>query len=260
MEAAATVIDSHVHLKHGDAAGTEYSAAEIVRTMDAVGIDRSVVFAMSTTTRRSIEMAEEAVAQFPDRLTPYVYALPSYERPVCRELEEALSERGFRGIKIHAGECILAEYVIDPVLELAGRYRVPCLIDLLGDLDAAESMVRRFPQTSIIIAHLGRYLCSDEELIDRFIDLAAGSANVYLDVSGVVATSKIRDAVERVGSSRVVWGTDGPHEAPDTVSFAKGELDKVRALGLTREAEQDVLGAGLARLLGMPGSSACSPG
>jgi len=51
------IIDSHVHLKHGDAQRTEYSAEAIVRTMDAVGIDQSIVFAMSTTTRRSIEMA-----------------------------------------------------------------------------------------------------------------------------------------------------------------------------------------------------------
>lgn len=50
-----------------------------------MGIDKSVVFAMSTTTRCSIEMALEAVRKYPDRLIPFVYALPSYERV---ELEE----------------------------------------------------------------------------------------------------------------------------------------------------------------------------
>ena len=65
------IIDSHVHLKHGDAERTEYAPDEIVRVMDAVGIDKSVVFAMSTTTARSVEMAEAAVARFPDRLIPY---------------------------------------------------------------------------------------------------------------------------------------------------------------------------------------------
>ncbi len=38
------VIDSHVHLKHGDAQGTEYSPEVIMQTMDKVGIDLSVVF------------------------------------------------------------------------------------------------------------------------------------------------------------------------------------------------------------------------
>lgn len=58
------IIDSHVHLKHGDAQKTEYRAEEIVRTMDAVGIQKSVVFAMSTTTQRSIEMVQRALLGF----------------------------------------------------------------------------------------------------------------------------------------------------------------------------------------------------
>lgn len=119
------IIDAHCHLKHGDAEKTEFAAEDVVRSMDATGINKSVVFAMSTTTRHSIDLAEQAVAQFPDRLIPYVYALPSYERPVVTELEEAISERGFRGIKIHLGECTLADYVIDPVMELAGRLARP---------------------------------------------------------------------------------------------------------------------------------------
>jgi hypothetical protein len=245
------ICDSHAHLKHGDTAHTEYSAEAIVRTMDAVGIDKSVVFAMSTTTKRSIEMAEQAVAEFPDRLLPYVYALPSYERPVYQELEEALAKRGFRGIKIHAGECSLAEYIIDPVLELAGRYQAPCLIDLLGWHGVAESLARRFPQTKIIIAHLGRYLCTDEQLLDRFIGLGEKHENVYLDVSGVVMLGKIKEAVARLGASKLIWGTDGPHKAPDTVSFARLEMAKMRIAGLDRQAEQELLGGSIARLLGL---------
>ena len=62
------ICDSHCHLKHGDAEGTEYSPKAIVEMMDAAGIEKAVVFAMSTTTKRSVEMAEDAVREFPDRL------------------------------------------------------------------------------------------------------------------------------------------------------------------------------------------------
>ncbi|MBS7610501.1 hypothetical protein KEJ19_08140 [Candidatus Bathyarchaeota archaeon] len=65
------IVDSHVHLKHGDVNRTEYRAETIVYTMDTVGIDVSVVFAMGTSTNRSIEMALEAHRRFPDRLIPY---------------------------------------------------------------------------------------------------------------------------------------------------------------------------------------------
>ena len=48
------IIDSHVHLKHGDLAGTEYGADTIVRVMDAAGIEKSVVFAMATGAARAV--------------------------------------------------------------------------------------------------------------------------------------------------------------------------------------------------------------
>ncbi len=243
------VIDSHVHLKHGDAARTEYSPEVIVQVMDAVGIARSVVFAMSTTTQQSIQMAQRAVAKFPDRLIPFVYALPHYERPVIREIAEALAGGIFRGIKIHAGECTLAEYVIDPVLKLAGCAGVPCLVDCVGHLAAARRMARSFPQTTIIIAHMGRYLSRDPKLIDQFLDLAAECPNVFLDTSGVVLVEKISEAVERLGSERLIWGTDGPHPQPDLASFARAELDKIRGLSLSPEEKANILGRNIARLL-----------
>lgn len=245
------IIDSHVHLKHGDAQKTEYSAETIVETMDAVGIDKSLVFAMSTTARRSIEMARDAVDRFPGRLIPYVYALPSYESVVLNHLDEAISELGFRGIKIHMGECTLAEYVIDPVIELAGRLGVPCLIDCLGRYSPIERIAGKFVQTKIIVAHLGRYLCQEASLIDRFIRIAEGHSNILLDASGVVITGKIREAIDRIGSERVIFGTDGPHESPDTVTYARNELSKIRDLGLEPDDEAAVLGGAIASLLGV---------
>lgn len=243
------IIDAHVHLKHGDAQRTEYLAETIVRIMDEVGVGRSIVFAMSTTTRRSIEMAQDATRRFPDRLIPFVYALPHYGRAVVEELDEAISSLGFRGIKLHAGECTLAEYVTDPVIELAGQRGVPCLIDCIGQYNAIQRMAETFPETNLIVAHLGRYLCKDESLMDRFIALAETHTNVFLDVSGVVIPRKIREAVRRVGSKRVIFGTDGPHEAPDTVAYARTELDKIRRLKLDPEDEKAVLGGAIAELL-----------
>ncbi|MGB9597494.1 MAG: amidohydrolase family protein [Candidatus Poribacteria bacterium] len=243
------IIDSHCHLKHGDAQRTEYSAEAIVSVMDSVGIDKSIVFAMSTTTSHSIEMARDAVEKFPDRLIPYVYALPSYNDVVLSQLEQAISTLGFRGIKIHAGECTLAEYVIDPVIDLAGRSGVPCLIDCLGRYEAIDRMAGKFSQTKIIVAHFGQYLCKDESLIERFIRLAERYDNVSLDTSGVIIVSKIKEAVKRIGAGRVIFGIDGPHESPDLIMFARAELDKIRMLNLDPQDEIAVLGGNIANLL-----------
>ncbi|MBM3333314.1 amidohydrolase family protein [Candidatus Sumerlaeota bacterium] len=243
------IVDSHAHLKHGDAARTEYSPEVIVDTMDKVGIAKSVVFAMSTTTQRSIEMAERAVKKYPDRLIPYVYALPHYERPVIKEIERALSGGLFRGIKIHVGECTLADYVIDPVLKLAGKRNVPCLIDLGGRYADAKRMAAAFPETKLIVAHMGRYLSTDRNLIDQFIGLAENCANVLLDVSGVVVLEKIVEAVRKIGSTRLIWGTDGPHEKPDTVGFARTELNKITQLDLPEQDKRNILRQSIVGLL-----------
>jgi predicted TIM-barrel fold metal-dependent hydrolase len=243
------IIDSHVHLKHGDAKGTEYSVETIINTMNAVGIDKSIVFAISTTTKHSIEMAQEAVGKFPDRLIPYVNVDPSYEKAILAEIDEAVSKLGFRGMKIHLGYGVPAEEVMNPFLHLASERGAPCLIDCVGRYDVVERMAENFPATKIIVAHLGKYLCKDEALIDKFISMSEAHSNIFLDVSGVVIPKKITEAIQRVGSNRVIFGTDGPHEAPDTIGFARAELDKIRTLNLNPNDEAMVLGSAIAELI-----------
>jgi len=245
------IIDSHVHLKHGDAQGTEYSPETIIKTMDTVGIDKSIVFAISTTTKHSIEMAQEAVGKFPDRLIPYVNVDPSYEKSILEEINAAVSNLGFRGMKIHLGYGVPAKEVMNPFLIFAGENRVPCLIDCVGRDDVVEKMAADFPETKIIVAHLGKYLCKDETVIDSFIDMADNYNNILLDVSGVVMPEKIIEAVKRIGSNRVIFGTDGPHESPDTIGFANTELDKIRRLNLRSNDESMILGGTIAELLGI---------
>jgi len=108
-------------------------------------------------------------------------------------------------------------------------------------------VARTFPETKIIVAHLGKYLCRDEALINKFIHTAKAQENIFLDVSGVVMPRKIKEAVNIVGSNRVVFGTDGP--APDAVGYVRAELDKIRKLDLSQDDERAVLGGTIAKLL-----------
>lgn len=246
------IIDAHVHLRHGDERRTEYKPESIVEIMDAVGIDKSVVLAICTTTSRSIHMARRAAGMFPRRLIPFAYALPSFTTIVMRELEEALLDLGFKGVKIHAGECGLAEYTVGPVIGLAGEMGVPCLIDCLGRYADIERMARAHPDAKIIVAHMGKYMCTDEALIDRFIQLAEEHENLYLDTSGVVLTGKIVEAVDRVGADRLIFGTDGPRRKPTTVEYAREQLEKIRGLPISTAEKAQILGRTIADLLEIP--------
>jgi uncharacterized protein len=64
-----------------------------------------------------------------------------------------------------------------------------------------------------------------------------------LETSGVSMHSKIREAVERVGEGRVVFGSDYPFHDYSV------ELQKVKVAGLTERQEEMVLYDNAKRLL-----------
>ncbi|WP_437200944.1 amidohydrolase family protein [Planctomicrobium sp. SH664] len=245
------IIDCHVHLKHGDIAGTEWQAGQIVELLDQTGIDKAIVFAMKTTTARSIEMAAAAVKEYPDRLIPFLYGLPSYEGPVLQQVEQAVTEQGFRGIKIHVGECSLAEYIIDPLLRLAGTFPIPCLIDVSGNSTTAARMARSFPNTPLWFAHMGKYNSTNATQIDEFIRVAKDHDNVWLDLSAVGLPEKIEEAADLLGAERLLWGTDGPYKHPTTVEYVQSEMNKVLKSKLSQSQQDLILGGNVRRLLNM---------
>ena len=49
----------------------------------------------------------------------------------------------------------------------------------------------------------------------------------------------------------MIFGTDGPQQAPDTVSFARAEVSRIRGLNLDDSAKQQILWGNIARLLGL---------
>ncbi len=202
-------------------------------------------------------MAREAVEKFPERLIPYAFVDPSYERGNLKVIKGAIQRFGFRGLKVHFGYRVPSYKELVPFIELAREHSAPCLIDCVGRGEIVEKLARDFPEAKTIVAHFGKYLCEDEAVLDRFIGIAEAFGNIYLDSSGVIVTRKIREAVHRVGCHRVIFGTDGPHEAPDTVTFALNELRKIRGLGLRPEEEAAVLGEAIAKLLGIGKGLTC---
>jgi predicted TIM-barrel fold metal-dependent hydrolase len=69
--------------------------------------------------------------------------------------------------------------------------------------------------------------------------------NIVLETSAMPYPAKIREAVERIGAARVIFGSDGPVSSPVL------ERDKVMIAGLTPEDTALVLGENAAQLLGV---------
>ena len=71
--------------------------------------------------------------------------------------------------------------------------------------------------------------------INASIDIAARNPNVYLETSGMPMHTKIKEAVDRVGVERVLYGSDVPFHHPAV------EIMRVQVSGLGPEELECVL-------------------
>src|SRR4029453_19067225 len=89
-----------------------------------------------------------------------------------------------------------------------------------------------FPAVKVIIGHMGH---GHLVYINASIDIAARNANVYLETSGMPMHTKIKEAVERVGVERVLYGSDSPFHHPAV------EILRVQVSGLSEQELDHVM-------------------
>ena len=243
------IIDFHCHLGRGDVppAGPlqhDLYPDQVLRQMDEAGVDRTVVFPVTYADYRAAnrELAGY-VARYPDRLIGFGRVRDTDDGPEI--VTEAVEELGLKGFKIHHGcDRISPESPgLERVLERIEELGVPVIFDAFAHnvpkaLPAAERL-----SSPVVLAHMGGLW--NVGAIDACIACAERNGNVYLETSSVLLYSKIEEAVRRIGSGRVIFGTDGPpiHPLP--------EITKIRILRIPEEAKADILGLNAARLLGL---------
>ncbi len=123
-----------------------------------------------------------------------------------------------------------------PIVEFAGKARIPVAIHSghppfslpwsIGEL------AEMYPEVRIVMLHMGH---AHGVYIQAAINTAKKFDNIILETSGVSMHSKIREAVEKVGETRVVFGSDYPFHDYSV------ELQKVRVAGLTEKQRGLVL-------------------
>jgi predicted TIM-barrel fold metal-dependent hydrolase len=165
------------------------------------------------------------------------------------EVERFLGHPKFLGLKLHP---LLDGYhpndqSVHPLMELlraAGG--LPVLVHSGHPIFtlpwSIEELAVSFPDVPLVMAHMGH---GNVVYINASIDIAERRPNVYLETSGMPMHSKIKEAVERVGVDRVLYGSDVPFHHPAV------EILRVRVSGLGSEELEQVLRAnGRALFLG----------
>ena len=96
------IIDFHGHVGRWDSLDMVDDPAEMLRSMDAVGIDKSCVFNIfHPDGQPGNDQTAAFVARHPDRFIGFAYVCPTCPDTVRPELERAIDELGFRAIKIY---------------------------------------------------------------------------------------------------------------------------------------------------------------
>ncbi|MEM2226830.1 MAG: amidohydrolase family protein [Candidatus Bathyarchaeia archaeon] len=170
------------------------------------------------------------------------------EKDCIRDLKEYLGMENFVGIKMHP---LFDGYtpdspIVRPVASVAEEAGVPiqfhCGHPPFSLPWSYEPLAREFPNVKIILLHMGH---GHIVYINGAIDVAERNPNIYLETSGMPMHAKIKEAVERIGGDRVIYGDDAPCGHPSW------ELEKVRASGLGEGDLRKVLGENAKRLYGL---------
>jgi L-fuconolactonase len=267
------IIDAQVHTYERNHPGRPWHAVltgppevtgdQMVASMDAVGVDGAVLVSAFTMYRYDASYAIAVQKRHPDRFAVVKPVDPA--NPAAAEiLADWKRTPGAVAARMLLARGGLTEDAADPglnrVLAEAARCSLPLNLHIAGRLDQGIALIRRHPDTQIVIDHLGLVQPHEPPVpkepwteLPKVLTLAK-LPNVAIKISGACTLSHqpfpyndIWDPVCRVidafGIDRCLWGTDWTR-AVKFLTYAQGvdafhatnrisESDKVKLMGGT---------------------------
>lgn len=238
------IIDCHCHAGKGDLMtapwNTDAPIEPYLRRAQAAGIDKTIVFAPfhSDYAKANVQVAH-IVARYPNRLIGFAFVHPIRDaNRIFPMVEHAVTHLGFRGLKVHGRDGMPTR----EVCKAAQAFRLPVLVDVIGQVHVVDMLASQYPDINFIIPHLGSFR-GDWRAHQQVVDQLVRYPNVYADTSGVRRFDYIAQAVSRAGAHKVLFGSDGPWLHPGV------EIHKIRLLRLSQREEASILGGNVLRLL-----------
>jgi predicted TIM-barrel fold metal-dependent hydrolase len=230
-------IDAQVHTYERDHPGRPWAAVltgppevtgdDMVRAMDAVGVDGALLISVFTMYRYDASYAIAVRNKYPGRFALIKPVNPS-DPGVVDTIADWAATPGAVGIRIMMNREVSedpADPGINRVLAAGARHGLPVNILCWGRLEQARALAARNPDTSIVIDHLGlQQPFEPPPPAQPFADLpkvvdVARQPNVAIKITGACTLSRetfpfkdIWDPLARIfdafGIDRCMWGTD----------------------------------------------------
>lgn len=226
----------------------------LLRTMDEAGIDKGLALGVGIKAS-TVARTNEFIGSVPrDRLVPMGTVHPELS---VDENVTSLKDNGIVGVKLHPlfQNLSLDDPRVHDILAALAQEGMPVVTHVgAGEDEAANQrgapkllrqLADALPDLTLIACHYGGYHRLDEaeeHVVGSRVTLETSwpPTMAELDPERVVAI------IRRHGADRVVYGSDWPMADPSA------EMAAIRALPLTPEEIDGILGDNLARLLGLP--------
>lgn len=238
-------IDAHSHIgSFGGWARVSIDTEGLVKQMNEYEVEKTILCGRDTYDNETVF---EAFKKYPERLIPLVYINP-FEDNVVEKIHHYIKGKGFSGLKLHP---LVHSYIadadeLDPVMQVAEDLQVPVFIHC-GHAPfslpwSIALLAERFPKVKVVMIHMGH---GHGVYIDASLKMARRYSNLYLEMSGMPMSSKIKQAYDEVGKDRIMFGIDAPFHHPTV------EIQKVLTSGLDGQGLEDVFYNNAAKLMNL---------
>ncbi|HWH25087.1 MAG TPA: amidohydrolase family protein [Pseudolysinimonas sp.] len=239
------IFDAHVHpfenffsRRRLSSPGSNLGKPEdLLRLMDDVGMAGAMVLG------RDPQQLASYVEQVPHAYGLYWSPPPGPPIPgepsTLETINRVLDHPKIVGIKLHplVDSFDPSSPMMDGLYDLARQRDAPILLHTGHEYTSVPWLIgdaaRRHPQTRFVMAHMGLMTMA---YVDGAIEVAEELANVSVDISGMPFLWKIPEAVTRLGSHRIFYGSDAPFFTPQI------EIEKVRMCGVPEAVQERILG------------------
>ncbi|NLY91958.1 MAG: amidohydrolase [Firmicutes bacterium] len=222
----------------------------LLAEMDEAGVEKAIICAIGShlviNNEEGNDFISGVVKKHPDRFLGFASVNPWYGEKAVEELKRSITGLGLSGLKLHP---VLQgfqanEKIVFPVIEEAIRLGVWIYIHSGTPVCSLPlqilELAQKYPEAKFIMGHMGG--------ADFFLDVpepCAKVSNVYLETSLTCHPVFVKEAIEKLGSERVMFGSDSP------TSDMKTEIEKIKVLNLSDKELNNVLWRNAHRLFGL---------
>ncbi|MBC7263264.1 MAG: amidohydrolase [Chloroflexi bacterium] len=236
---------------------TGLTPEKVCRILRGAGVDYAVALAEMSPITTGV-VTNEYVAEFcraTDMLIPFASINPFMIAWPDRELERCVCELGFRGLKLYPTyqQFYPNDAQLYPIYAVAQELHIPVMFHTglsvfrgsrlkYGDPLLLDDVAVDFPDLVILQVHGGRGVWYDHAML-----MARLHPHVYIEISGLPPKRLLTyfPDLERF-ADKFIFGSDWPG-----LPSLKGSLEEIRALPISNEAKDKILGGNASRILGL---------